>query len=72
MMVLLAAYRVNGRGFADVPFRFGRTEMLAPVSIKNDNLELLSVTNRRYDFVPTTLGSASANVFASFPMFLHC
>lgn len=66
MTVLFAAYKQKSVGDIFTPFLLGMTETLAPVSIKNDRREFLSVINRRYDVVVAPVPAASNAAF-SFP-----
>lgn len=45
--VLFAAYKQKSVGVAFPPILFGITDTLAPVSIRKDKREFLSVINRR-------------------------
>ncbi|KAF9418872.1 hypothetical protein HW555_004392 [Spodoptera exigua] len=62
----MKAYKQKSVGVTFTPFRLGMTETLAPVSIKNDRREFLSVINRRYDVVVAPV-PASSNAAVSFP-----
>lgn len=66
IVVLLAAYRQKLVGVAFIPAFLGMTEMFAPVSIRNDRREFLSVINRRCESVLAPV-AASANAGFSFP-----
>lgn len=66
MIVLFAAYKQKSVGEIFTPFLLEMTETLAPVSIKNDRREFLSVINRRHDVVVAPV-PASFNAAFSFP-----
>lgn len=51
IVVLLAAYSLNGNGVDFWPGLRGRTDIFAPVSTKKEYFVFLSVTNRRYDLL---------------------